>query len=162
MHMLKQLLQVQHKSGFHLRIIIVVTRMFDLDFMIPFRPNVKFCRWMEVATLLLARFVEQGFRLEIEYLETNGEIADQAQMPSKRITVATLFNQPSGEWQAKIEDGSAFVSHTYWFIWGNSECILTLNSNNTYRADTIPLGRSRALSMRFTEREKYQLVCGRA
>jgi hypothetical protein len=162
MHMLEQLLQVQHKSGFHLRIIIVVTWMFDQGFMVLFRPNMKFCRWMEVATPLLVRFIEQGFRLEIEYLETDGEIADQAQMPGKRITVATLFNQPSEEWQAKIEDGSAFVSHNYWFVWGQSEDILTLNSNNIYRADTIPSGHSRALSTRFTGPEKYPPVCGRA
>jgi hypothetical protein len=55
MHMLEQLLQVQHKSGFHLRIIIVVTRMFDQGFMIPFRPNMKFAAgWKSQLRFLFA------------------------------------------------------------------------------------------------------------
>jgi hypothetical protein len=44
MHMLEHLLQVKHQSGFHLRIIVIVRRMFDQGFSIPFRPNANFCR----------------------------------------------------------------------------------------------------------------------
>jgi hypothetical protein len=62
---------------------------------------------MEVATPLLARFVEHGFRLEVEHMETSG----RADRPGKCITAATLFNGHPKEWQAKIEDGTAFVSH---------------------------------------------------
>ena len=64
---------------------------------------------METATPLFARLVEQGFRLEVEYVETAGGPGRSG----KGITAATLFERPP-EWQAKIKKGTAFVSHNYW------------------------------------------------
>jgi hypothetical protein len=56
------LLDIKHETDFFLKIAVVLTEMFSQGFLVPFRPNVKFCRWFMFAQPYFEYFLEQAFQ----------------------------------------------------------------------------------------------------
>jgi hypothetical protein len=101
---LEQLLQIKHKRGFRLTIVVVVRRSFQGNS--SFQANDKFCRWLEVATPLLAQLHRLGFELVVEQMETSGRGRHEI---GERVTAATLFGLPENEWQKTIRERKKYT-----------------------------------------------------